>query len=166
MIQQAEESDIVVTVSEAGYTSRPFVGVYHSSKHALVALTETLALEMELVKAPVRVHMLCPLAIQAPRLLAPDRQRLRPPELRTENAKANPSGDRLWDSYRFGANKQTGDEVAAAVLAGIHSGSFYIYPDPRINNVVRSVFDRISAEEYPTLPSDFAERVGLTAGTA
>ena len=161
MIKQSEESDIVVTASEAGYTTRPFVGIYHSSKHALVAFTETLALEMQLINAPVRVHLLCPLAIQSPRLLAADRQRLRPAELRTEDATPNPSGEQLWESYRTGQNKQSGDEVAAAVLEGIHSGSFYIYPDPRLRDVVKGVYERITAEEYPTLAPDFVERFGF-----
>lgn len=164
MIKQSEESDIVVTASEAGYTTRPFVGIYHSSKHALVAFTETLALEMQLINAPVRVHMLCPLAIQAPRLLAADRQRLRPPELRTEDATPNPSGEQLWESYRAGQNKQSGDEVAAAVLEGIHSGSFYIYPDERLRTVVKGVYDRITSEEYPALAPDFVERFGFKPG--
>jgi NAD(P)-dependent dehydrogenase (short-subunit alcohol dehydrogenase family) len=158
MIGQPEESHIVITASEAGYSTPPLVGLYHATKHALVAVAETLAREMRLVKAPVQVHMLCPLAVFAPRLLDPQRQRLRPPELRTTAAPASPEGERLWEAFRTSTSKQTGDEVAAAVLEGIQAGRFYIFPDPRLKDIVRRKYEATLADEYPELDPAFMAR--------
>jgi NAD(P)-dependent dehydrogenase (short-subunit alcohol dehydrogenase family) len=158
MIRQPAESHIVITASEAGYSTPPLVGVYHATKHALVAVAETLAREMRLVKAPVQVHLLCPVAVFAPRLLDPERQRLRPPELRTTQAEANPAGERMWEVFRTSTSKQTGEQVAAAVLEGVAAGRFYIFPDPRLAEIVRQKYEATLAGEYPELDPAFVAR--------
>jgi NAD(P)-dependent dehydrogenase (short-subunit alcohol dehydrogenase family) len=159
MIAQDHASHLVITSSEAGYSNPPYVGIYHATKHALVAVSETLAREFQMVKAPVRVHMLCPVAVFAPRLLAPERQQLRPPELRTEEAPKVPEGERMWDMFRTSTTKQSGAEVAEAVLRGIEADEFYIFPDPRMKDIVRRKYEATLAGEYPQLDPAFVERV-------
>jgi NAD(P)-dependent dehydrogenase (short-subunit alcohol dehydrogenase family) len=159
MITQDHESHLVITSSEAGYSNPPYVGIYHATKHALVAVSETLAREFQMVKAPVRVHMLCPVGVIAPRLLAPERQQLRPPELRTEDAPKVAEGERMWDMFRTSTSKQTGAEVAEAVLRGIESDEFYIFPDPRMKDIVRRKYEATLAGEYPQLDPAFVARV-------
>jgi NAD(P)-dependent dehydrogenase (short-subunit alcohol dehydrogenase family) len=159
MLRQPHESHLVITSSEAGYSTPPFVGIYHATKHALVAVSETLAREFQMVKAPIRVHMLCPVGVVAPRLLDPERQRLRPPELRTEGAPKVPEGERMWEMFRTSTTKQTGEEVAAAVIRGVEAGDFYIFPDPRMTEIVRRKYEATVAGQYPELDPAFVARV-------
>jgi NAD(P)-dependent dehydrogenase (short-subunit alcohol dehydrogenase family) len=164
MIASGEASHVVITSSEAGYSTPPFVGVYHATKHALVAVAETLAREVQMVKSRVRVHMLCPVAVIAPRLLDPNRQQLRPPELHTADAPALPEGERLWELYRTSiATKQTGDQVARAVIEGIEADRFYIFPDARMTEIVRRKYEATLAGQYPELDPAFVERVSNPA---
>jgi len=155
MIQNPAESHVVITASEAGWSTSPLIGTYHASKHAVVAYAETLAKEVQMVKAAVRVHMLCPLGVRAPRLHDPDRQRFRPEELRTENAARRPEGERieearLANSLNPNGTGNSGAEVAEAVFDGINSDRFYIFPDPRVREVIQRAFEVATSEQYPT----------------
>lgn len=57
MVEQGE-GHIVNTASEAGLTASPFLGSYHTTKYAVVGLSESLALELE--GTGVGVSCLCP----------------------------------------------------------------------------------------------------------
>jgi len=54
------EGHIVNTASMAGLLVPPAMGVYNVSKHAVVALSETLYHDLRLVDAPVKASVLCP----------------------------------------------------------------------------------------------------------
>jgi NAD(P)-dependent dehydrogenase (short-subunit alcohol dehydrogenase family) len=60
LIESGEQGHIINTASIAGLTSPPGVGPYVATKHAVVALTESLSKELELTKANVRASVLCP----------------------------------------------------------------------------------------------------------
>lgn len=64
---------VIVTGSDACFLPMPYVAVYHATKHALVAITEGLAMELDAAGSAVAVHLVCPLGVKAPRLLSPDR---------------------------------------------------------------------------------------------
>ena len=55
-----EEGHIVNTASIAGLTTHPWMGPYCATKHAVVAISEVLAKELELAKAKIGVSVLCP----------------------------------------------------------------------------------------------------------
>jgi NAD(P)-dependent dehydrogenase (short-subunit alcohol dehydrogenase family) len=87
MLRQEEPAHVVNTASLAGLTSNPFLGVYNVTKHGVVTLSETLAQELALVGAPVKVSVLCPGFVQTqiadsnrnrPLHLAEGADRLRP----------------------------------------------------------------------------------------
>src|SRR5262249_43539846 len=59
MLKQGGEGHIVNTGSVAGLTSNPFMSIYNVSKHAVVALSETLQKELTLLDTEVRVSVLC-----------------------------------------------------------------------------------------------------------
>lgn len=149
MLEQPFESHVCVTASEAGWSTNPLIGTYHASKHAVVAYVETLAKETQMIKASVKVHMLCPVGVRAPRLHDPERQRFRPAELRTTGAFKRPEGERLEERRRAGTFGNTGDEVAAAVFDGIEAGAFYIFPEPRVRDIIRRAYDAQTSEQYP-----------------
>src|SRR3954453_6687272 len=60
MIEQGEHAHVVNTASAAGLTSPPFLGAYTVTKHAVVALSESLARDLALQTADVKVSVLCP----------------------------------------------------------------------------------------------------------
>lgn len=92
---------IVNTASIAGLVASPSSGsAYTASKHGIVGLTKTAALEY--AQAGIRVNAVCPGAIATPMV---DRVIARKPEMRERYLKAEPVG-------RLG----TPEEVAAAVV--------------------------------------------------
>jgi NAD(P)-dependent dehydrogenase (short-subunit alcohol dehydrogenase family) len=59
LIEQGE-GHVVNTASIAGMVAPAFMGAYSASKHAVVAISETLARELRFVGSPVGVSVLCP----------------------------------------------------------------------------------------------------------
>jgi len=59
-----EEGHVVNTASMAGVTATPLTGIYNVSKHAVVALSETLYLDLQGKDAKVGVSCVCPEAIR------------------------------------------------------------------------------------------------------
>ena len=60
LLASGEPGHVVNTASMAGMITTPFMGPYNASKHAVVALSETLAKELELVGAKIGVSVVCP----------------------------------------------------------------------------------------------------------
>ena len=80
MLDQASEGHIVNTASVAGLVSGPGLGVYKSSKHAVVSIPETLYHELRELDAKVGVSALCPGPVATP---IGSSARNRPEELQT-----------------------------------------------------------------------------------
>jgi NAD(P)-dependent dehydrogenase (short-subunit alcohol dehydrogenase family) len=60
MIEHGEQCHIVNTASMAGLASAPMMGPYNISKYGVVALSETLSKEMQMMQTAVGVSVLCP----------------------------------------------------------------------------------------------------------
>ncbi len=60
MIEHGEPCHIVNTASMAGLASAPFMGPYNISKYGVVALSETMSKEMQMMQTSVGVSVLCP----------------------------------------------------------------------------------------------------------
>jgi NAD(P)-dependent dehydrogenase (short-subunit alcohol dehydrogenase family) len=60
LLMQQTEAHIVNTASVAGLVAAPFMGPYNASKHAVVAISETLHHELAMVAPHVKVSVLCP----------------------------------------------------------------------------------------------------------
>jgi NADP-dependent 3-hydroxy acid dehydrogenase YdfG len=63
MIDTGEPCHLVNTASMAAVTSMPFSGIYNMTKHAVLALSETLFHELSLMAPQVGVSCLCPEAV-------------------------------------------------------------------------------------------------------
>src|SRR2546428_12454021 len=57
---QQTEAHIVNPASVAGLVAAPFMGPYNASKHAVVAISETLHHELAMMAPHVKVSVLCP----------------------------------------------------------------------------------------------------------
>src|SRR6478752_489117 len=60
VMMKQPEAHVVNTASIAGLVAGPFMGPYNASKHAVVALSETLHHELALMAPHVKVSVLCP----------------------------------------------------------------------------------------------------------
>ena len=60
MIEHGEPCHVVNTASMAGLGSAPMMGAYNISKYGVVALSETLTREMQMMQTAVGVSVLCP----------------------------------------------------------------------------------------------------------
>jgi len=123
VVMQQPEGHIVNTASIAGLVAGPFMGPYNASKHAVVALSETLHHEMGMLAPHVKVSVLCPGWV---RTRIADSQRNRPtpraPVAGTENTM-------LADILRARIDDAMPPEVLAAkVVDAIRAERFWILP--------------------------------------
>ncbi len=127
LIKEAGEGHVLNTASTAGLQATANIGPYNVSKFGVVALTETLRLELQGDRSPIGASVLCPGAVQT---LICDSGRNREA---TGVASAEPSA--TDDAFREAAVKITGagldpSEVADMVLAGIERNDFWIVTHP------------------------------------
>ncbi len=113
---------MVNTASVAGLVSPPGMAAYSATKHAVVALTETLRHDLAARGSKVRCSVVCPAYFPSAIGDAP------PPE--GETADQRRVRGMLRDAVAAG--RLSADEVAARVLAGIAEDRFYILTHPRI----------------------------------
>jgi NAD(P)-dependent dehydrogenase (short-subunit alcohol dehydrogenase family) len=161
MLTQDCPGHVVNTASAAGLIAPQTMGVYNTSKHAVVALTETLYQDLRLVGAKVGVSLLCP-AFVATGIAAADRNR--PPELR--NA-APPTPSQL--AARKAAQKATAAgrisaaDVARMTFEAIREDRFYVITHPNILPSVELRMQDILAQRQPSDPFSFKREVAFRA---
>jgi NAD(P)-dependent dehydrogenase (short-subunit alcohol dehydrogenase family) len=124
MLEAKTPGHVVNTASVAGLTSAPGLGVYNVSKHAVVTLSETLAKDLELAGAPVKVSVLCPGFVNT-RIL--DSARNRPADLGTEEPRPAEVEGVVRDLVAAGMPPA---EVAKHVLRAIEEERFYVLTHP------------------------------------
>lgn len=139
------EGHIVNTASAAGIVSAPFLGPYVTSKHAVVALSESLALD--LAGTGVGVSALCPMWV---RTRIHESQRSAPPEVvAADAARSVPMGDGIG---LLAAVIESGLDpriVATMVADAIRSGTFYVLPHDQVRKGALDRAARIAAGEAP-----------------
>ena len=128
MIEQGEPAHMVNTASIGGLVVGPFLGPYIVSKHAVVALTESLHYELSSRDAPVQVSALCPGAVATG---ITESERVRPDYL----GEGSPLGSEAERDFEAGLRAGIGAgieprEIAAHTFAGIREERFWILPDP------------------------------------
>ena len=147
MLAHGEPAHIVNTASAAGLISAPNMGIYNVSKHAVVALSETLYHDLRLAQAKVGVSVLCPAFV--PTGIAHS-HRNRPTELFNDTAPtasmlmAQDASVKAVESGRISAA-----EIAAITFAAIDAGQFYIVPHEKILELVASRMQDIVSLRNP-----------------
>jgi NAD(P)-dependent dehydrogenase (short-subunit alcohol dehydrogenase family) len=142
MLAQGQPSHIVNTSSLAGLASGlPSLGPYNVSKVGVVALSETLRIEMAMAGSPVGVSVLCPGSTPTGIL---ESERNRPPGHGTEVR--IPEGDQMRDAVRSGFDgpgARTAAEVADDVLDAVRKDRFWIITSGEMRELVSSRFQEI-----------------------
>ena len=125
LLGSGEEGHVVNTASIAGLTTHPWMGPYCATKHAVVAMSEVLAKELELAKAKIGVSVLCPGFVKTN---ISKSERNRPAAQRT-----GPRGPDLAQAMH--ALVDAGIEattVAEHVVAAVKESRFYILTHPEM----------------------------------
>jgi NAD(P)-dependent dehydrogenase (short-subunit alcohol dehydrogenase family) len=131
---------IVNTASVAAFSVTPLHGAYCATKHAVIAFTETLALELEQSGSQVGVTALCPGPVST-NLGASSRNR--PPQL---SDRGLVDADLESDPERGGSVRWIAPEdVAAIVPAAIRNGDLYAITHAEHAAELSARYERIRA---------------------
>jgi NAD(P)-dependent dehydrogenase (short-subunit alcohol dehydrogenase family) len=150
---------IVNTASMAGLLNMPAAAIYNVSKHAVVALTETLYHDLALVTEQVGCSVLCPYFIPTGIVHS---ERNRPAAL--ANTAPKTAAQRMADAIAEKAvqsAKMSAAEFAAATFAGVAERRFYIFSHPHALGGVRERMEDILAGRPPA--DAYAQRPDLKA---
>src|SRR5436190_16191398 len=122
ILMQQSQGYVVNTASIAGLVAGPFMAPYNASKHAVVAISETLHHEMAMMAPHVKVSVLCPGWV---RTRIADSERNRPAAIPDDAVGVSVLSGLLHTLIDKGMSS---DEVAAKVLAAIRAEQFWILP--------------------------------------
>lgn len=153
------QGHIVNTASMAGLVNAPTLGVYNVSKHAVVALSETLYQDLGLVTEQVHCSVLCPYFVATG---FNDSRRNRPQGLANDapptrsQLLAQAMSDRNVSSAKVGA-----EEVARITFDAIRARGFYVYTHPQAMQPVRARLEAVVEQRNPGDP--FADVSSLRA---
>jgi NAD(P)-dependent dehydrogenase (short-subunit alcohol dehydrogenase family) len=144
---EQQEGHIINTASVAGLKALPFMSPYTATKHAVVGLSEALAMELVLTGSPVKVSVLCPGFIRT-RLIESERNW--PTEL----------GDapRLGESVIGDTVRQLVDggkdpaELGRRVVAAVKADHFFILSDDDHSSVSAARAEEVRTGTQPDLP--------------
>ncbi len=139
---------VVNTASMAGLVTPPNMGVYAVSKHAVVALTETLHHDLALVDAAVGASVLCPFFV--------------PSGIAGEPPADGPASARVaqvLNARAVAGGRVSADDVARMTFDGVVAGQVFIHSHP---TALDSFRERATAIAEGAAPADpFAGRPAL-----
>jgi NAD(P)-dependent dehydrogenase (short-subunit alcohol dehydrogenase family) len=149
---------IVNTASMAGLLNAPNMGVYNVTKHAVVAMSETLYQDLALVSTQVQAHVLCPFFVPTG---IHQSERNRPAEFKEAAA---PTRSQLiaqaMSDQAVTRGKVTAAQVAQNVFAAMDEGRFYIYSHPQALASVQVRLEDIMTPRNPTSPFAAKPEIG------
>ncbi len=149
----AYRGHIVNTASMAGLLTAPNMGIYNVSKHAVVALTETLYQDLHLVTDQVSASVLCPYFVPTG---ISQSQRNRPTDLAADKPTASQLIGQAQSDKAVSSGKVSAADVAQKVFDAVASDQFYIYSHPQALGNVQSRMEAIVQGHNP--PDPFAAR--------
>jgi NAD(P)-dependent dehydrogenase (short-subunit alcohol dehydrogenase family) len=146
LVEQGE-GHVVNTASVAGLKALPFASPYSATKHAVVGISEALALELAMVGAAVKVSVLCPGFIRT-RLLESERNW--PAELgEPPNMAETIVGELLRPLVEGGTDPA---DLAARVVAAVQADEFFILSDPEHAWVAEARGQEARSRAQPAVP--------------
>ncbi len=158
------EGHIVNTASMAGLVTAPMQGAYCVTKHAAVALSETLFQDLALVTDRVHCSVLCPYFVPTG---IHSSQRYRPRDLSDDASPTNSQNI----AQEAGVRAVNGGRVSAATVAqfvfdAMREQRFYIYSHPKIMGVVRKRMEEIVHGQNPSDPFRLRPSIGIALRSA
>lgn len=164
MMLAAAEADpayrghIVNTASMAGMVNAPNMGVYNVSKHAVVALTETLYQDLALVSEQVQCSLLCPFFVPTG---ISQSHRNRPGELAAAKPTRSQLVSQAMSDKAVSSGKVSAAQVAAMVFDAVDSGQFYVFSHPNALASVQTRMEDVMQLRNPTDPFKDKPELGV-----
>lgn len=142
------QGHIVNTASMAGLLTAPSQGIYNVSKHAVVALSEALFHDLEIVTQQIHCSVLCPSYVKTN---IADCNRNRPESL-VNQSELTLSQQVARDAVASSVNAgdMTAEQVSELTYQAIRNGDFYIFPSTASLSRVKRRMDDILAQKNPT----------------
>ncbi len=150
MIEQGE-GHVVNTASAAGILTGPAMAPYFATKHAVVALSESLYFDLQLTGSAVGVSVLCPEWV---RTNIADTERNRPPDVAPAESAVVPGIDVDADILRALIQGLVDggidpDDVAAQVVDAVRTGRFWVLTHPTTVESARKRWEAIAGDGQP-----------------
>jgi NAD(P)-dependent dehydrogenase (short-subunit alcohol dehydrogenase family) len=143
------EGHIVNTASVAGLISPPGSGAYNVTKHAVVALSESLHHDLRERGSAVGVSVLCPAYVPTG---ISNSERNRPAGLSQGVLSEETKAKQANLKKAVASGRLTADDVAKAVVAAVKEDRFYILTHPRIKGAIQARMEDILNERAPRDP--------------
>ncbi len=143
MLKAGGKAHIVNTSSVGGFLASPLMAPYSVTKFAVVALTESLRAELEMLRAPIGVSLLAPGPVDTGIFNDPFGKVVRP-EIQ-----------KFVDQLRHVLSHHglSPDAFAELVFAGVAENQFWLIPQPEsFDERYRARVDEVLARRNPTLP--------------
>ena len=150
---------IVNTASMAGLLNAPNMGIYNVSKHAVVALSETLYQDLALVTDQISASVLCPFFVPTG-ISQSHRNRPDADEAPAQPTRSQLIGQAMSDKA-VGSGKVTAAEVAQKVFDAIAANQFYIYSHPKAIGSVQTRLEDVLMARNPTDPFAHKPELGV-----
>jgi len=147
------QGHIVNTASMAGLLTPPNMGIYNVTKHAVVALTETLYQDLKLVSDQISASVLCPYFVPTG---ISQSHRNRPSQLKADKPTKSQLIGQAMSDKAVGSGKVSASDVAKMVFDAISQDHFYIYSHPKALGNVQHRMEAIVQGHNP--PDPFKER--------
>jgi NAD(P)-dependent dehydrogenase (short-subunit alcohol dehydrogenase family) len=153
MLATGEPGHVVNTASVAGLVTGPTAASYTVSKHAVVALSETLYKDLKARNAKLSASVLCPGWVDTKII---DSERNRPDELKPKapaQAQVTPQMQMWREAVRgFLRDGFRPETIAGLVFEAIESDRFYIVPaQPNIEDALALRLEDIRLRRNPTI---------------
>lgn len=133
MLEQTQESHIVNMASLYGLCSGSHLSAYSMSKHALMALSESLYFDLQRLQKPIRISVVCPSFINTNLL---------------DNAL--PASDPKHATLgRIMEYSESPDVAAKSIMAQIREKLFYILPNEEVKQYCKQRFQAIIDQKHP-----------------
>jgi NAD(P)-dependent dehydrogenase (short-subunit alcohol dehydrogenase family) len=145
----AWRGDIVNTASMAGLLNAPNMGVYNVSKHAVVAMSETLYQDLSLVTEQVHAHVLCPYFVPTG---IHQSHRNRPADMPPAKPTRSQLVAQAMSSKAVSSGKVSPAQVAQFVFDACAENRFYIYSHPKSLAMVQTRLEDIMTPRNPSDP--------------
>lgn len=121
LLSQAQQAHIVNMASVYGWCSGSNMAAYTMSKHAVVALTESLYFDLQQTSSYIDVSVVCPSFVSTNLIK------------NTYSEHHSPIQQQLSDLI---ARSRPAEDIASYILSEIEKGAFYILPDKEIKDYV------------------------------
>jgi NAD(P)-dependent dehydrogenase (short-subunit alcohol dehydrogenase family) len=151
----AWQGHIVNTASMAGLLNPPNMGVYNVSKHAVVALSETLYQDLRLVTGQIGASVLCPYFVDTG---ISQSFRNRPAGMDASPTRSQ-KVQHAMISKAVASGKVSAAEVAHLVFDAVANNQFYIYSHPKAIGAVQTRLEDVLQARNPSDP--FADKPEL-----